>query len=43
MFYRERAVLPAAEHVHEFQVHHLGLVLLGEREEVIGLHRNTSR
>ena len=43
MFQREGAVLPAAEHVHELQVHHLGLVLLGEREEVVGRHRNTSR
>ena len=37
------AVLPAAEHVDEFQVDHLGLVLLGEREEVVRRHRNTSR
>src|SRR5262245_53380186 len=43
MIHRKGTVLPAAEHVHEFQVHHLGLVLLGKREEVIGRHRNTSR
>ena len=43
VFDGKRAVLPAAEHVHEFQVDHLGLVLLGEREEVVGRHRNTSR
>ena len=39
MFDGEGAVLPAAEHVDEFQVHHLGFVLLGQREEVIGRHR----
>ena len=38
MFDGEGAVLPTAEHVDEFQVHHLGFVLLGEREEVIGRH-----
>jgi hypothetical protein len=29
-------VLPAAEHVDELQVNHLGLVLLGELEELVG-------
>ena len=39
MFDRERTVLPAAEHVDELQVDHLGLVRLGELEEIVGRRR----
>jgi hypothetical protein len=35
-------MLPAAEHVDELQIDHLGFVLLGEREEVVRRHRYTS-
>jgi hypothetical protein len=35
-------VLPAPEHVDELEIDHLGLVLLGEFEEVIGLHTGSS-
>ena len=35
----KRAVLPAAEHVDELQIDHLGLVFLGEREEIVGCRR----
>ena len=43
VFDREGTVLPGAEHVDELQVDHLGVVLLGKFEEVVGCHRCAPR
>jgi hypothetical protein len=39
----ERAMLPTPEHVDKFQVDHLGLVLLGVGEEILGVFREFVR
>ncbi len=38
---RKRAVLPAAEHVDELEIHHVGFVFLGELEEIVRRHMST--